>query len=935
VLNATVASLWLGRRVWLLTSALVVALAFLACDTRMRVEKIEALTRERMTQFPEPAPDRGSSSGYELGQHRLVLPSLGTDGYHWILQTERIFAEGGLRLREIDYDNAPNGRETHWASPFRWWVTSLVSLRTLADADLGLPRALERVAPWVNTILLGLLLIGATLLLAWRFGSLSAATFAIGCVTVYPFYEYFVAGYLDHHGLAAFASVLSVTLIAAGGGGLVEPAEVQARRGDGPVVKRTPRVPESARAAHAWAAGSAAAAAVAIWVSAATAVPVLVGISLAAMSHSTVLPGESSRLEPSVWRTWGVVGGVLSVLVYAIEYLPGHAGIRLEVNHPLYGLAWVAAGDFLFRLVRLRDTPGRSLGAAAGEGLRRGDRLWIAVDLLGILLLPAVVLLSSGSTFTLFDPFLWSLHERFIVEFLSLRRHLAFMSPGEIIAGVSVVPLALLPAAALLRKDAVRRGRLGFEVLESLIIGAVSFTFLLTVTWGLLAATFRTMDLELGSFSNLVALFVALVVSVPVVLGFRVWIASVSEAPLTPGARAQLAFTAIPGALLLTLSVGQVRWLGIASALCLVLVAVMVSVMGAGSVVWPRPSRVAAVSALALTFLPYPAFVLRLASTVEGPGYLLQDVQQLATRDVSHWLRARVGGEDAVILGGPTETTRMIYFGGFRGIGTLYWENVEGLRRAAAIASAATAEETRALTRSSGVTHIVLFSWDTGLSDLRAAAGQGSADAAPESFLESVTAELRLARTDGLPAWLNPLPYPLPQVGPLRGSNVIILEVVEDQPREIHLVRLAQFLRASGAANLAEQALGASLSARPNLPALALLAQLRQLRGDSVGFSGAIDGIHRLLDQAVEMELVDQVNLVIALGLAGDIPELSSQLRGALDAADEREIRRLSPDALVMMIGLSRQLGLDRGRESLLEFAFSLLPDSEKAALSR
>jgi len=32
---------------------------------------------------------------------------------------------------------------------------------------------------------------------------------------------------------------------------------------------------------------------------------------------------------------------------YLIEYLPSHMDLRLQVNHPLYGLAWIGVGELL------------------------------------------------------------------------------------------------------------------------------------------------------------------------------------------------------------------------------------------------------------------------------------------------------------------------------------------------------------------------------------------------------------------------------------------------------------------------------------------------------------------------------------------------------------------------------------------------------------
>ena len=109
-------------------------LAFLTFDSFTRMARIRSLERERITDYPAPRLDASSATGYELGQHDLILPTLGTDGYQWILQTEQAHRDGRLRLHEVAYDNAPEGREAHWAAPLRWWSAGLAAAYHLTHA---------------------------------------------------------------------------------------------------------------------------------------------------------------------------------------------------------------------------------------------------------------------------------------------------------------------------------------------------------------------------------------------------------------------------------------------------------------------------------------------------------------------------------------------------------------------------------------------------------------------------------------------------------------------------------------------------------------------------------------------------------------------------------------------------------------------------------
>ena len=87
-----------------------------------------------------------------------------------------------------------------------------------------------------------------------------------------------------------------------------------------------------------------------VWISAATQVPILIGIGAGVLVAGRIGRGATpagSCIEPGLLRTWSRVGAAVSVLAYLIEYFPSHLGWRLEVNHPLYALAWLGGGELL------------------------------------------------------------------------------------------------------------------------------------------------------------------------------------------------------------------------------------------------------------------------------------------------------------------------------------------------------------------------------------------------------------------------------------------------------------------------------------------------------------------------------------------------------------------------------------------------------------
>ena len=107
-----------------------------------------------------------------------------------------------------------------------------------------------------------------------------------------------------------------------------------------------------------------------------------------------------------------------------------------------------------------------------------------------------------------------------------------------------------------------------------------------------------------------------------------------------------------------------------------------------------------------------PGAVQAVRQTVAGSEFSNAEIRNLAQRDVAHWLRQRGGAGRVVVAGSPTGTTLLISQGGLAGLDTLYWENADGLKHAAALFAAPSAEAAHELVRRLGVTHFVFFSWD-------------------------------------------------------------------------------------------------------------------------------------------------------------------------------------------------------------------------------
>jgi tetratricopeptide (TPR) repeat protein len=166
---------------------------------------------------------------------------------------------------------------------------------------------------------------------------------------------------------------------------------------------------------------------------------------------------DGAKYDPSLWRLWSRVGATGSIIAYALEYAPRHMGFRLEVNHPLYALAWLGGGELVALIVdwRIND---------------RKPEWWRVVAAVAVLVAPAVVVIVAGPTvFIPVDPRMERVHSQ-IKEFFSIRR-LIHESGAWILSRFALGFALVTPAFLLLRKFANRY-----------LIGLLSIVAVLAVT---------------------------------------------------------------------------------------------------------------------------------------------------------------------------------------------------------------------------------------------------------------------------------------------------------------------------------------------------------------------------------------------------------------------------------------------------------------------
>ena len=362
-------------RAWVVAPAC--ACGYLAWSAHVRVEHVDYVSGLVGRARAVDAPDAASPTGYADGQRELIVEERSEASFHWIAQTQQMLARGEARVRHVDYENAPFGRDVTSASPYRWWLGGLAWLdHAFSGRPLGM--CVERAALAADPLLGLLLVAGAAAFAARRFGGYAAALLALGLAGAFPLATLFLPAMPDARGLATLCALGSVLALLAG---MLAPP----RGGPAPV-----------RAGR-WFALAGVIGGAGFWVDPPTQAPLAAGIALGALLAAWVGRRCAAPGGPPPWRAWAGAGGAAVLAACLAEDFPGRLGSwRLEHIHPLYGIAWICGGELLARAQAwIRGgPPPRSAGAVLAAALcaagvaavpwvmwRTGDPGFLARDL--------------------------------------------------------------------------------------------------------------------------------------------------------------------------------------------------------------------------------------------------------------------------------------------------------------------------------------------------------------------------------------------------------------------------------------------------------------------------------------------------------------------------------------------------------------------------
>jgi len=784
---------------------LILVLAWLGWDTARRAGHLLRLSADYGVTVDAPAIDPYSPTGYMDGRRSLLLPVGAADGAHWVMQTQAQVARGDLRVRHVDYDHAPTGRDVHWASLLRWWLAGLAAVDAVVTGQ-PIGAALERAALWSGPVMLAIALPLLFLLVRRTVSPAAAALVPVAVMAYHPFAIDFLAGRADHHGLANLAALAAVLGFALGDR-LRQPS---------------------------WYQVSAVAAGLGVGLSAVTLVPILIGLGLGLLASGVAFrraPVVPPWLEsPQQVRRWARTGALVCLAAYGIETLPGPFPLRLEVNHPWYALAWWGAGEGLaFLLSSLRSLPST-----------HAQKLRAAAGMLVLVSLPVTLALTQADTYKVADAFLLALHREHIAEFQPLLR----------VAGTQGLSLGLLGLVLPL------------------------------ATW--------LMPLALLRRSGVAA-----------------------------DQRASLVLLAGPAILTVLLGWVQVRWLGLAFATGLPLLLV-------GGTALPNHRRPWV--SLALVALLLPGLAAAVQRTLHADDVAVEDLRRLAERDLAHWLRLRAGSAPVVVAAPPGLTTRLIYHGSLRGLGTLYWENDDGLRRLADFYAARSDDEAWQIARDTGLTHVVFASWDVfeiPLIHLRR--GEAGRTTLPDdAFL------VRLLQAPVPPPWLQALPFPLPQHPALQGAELRVWQVVAPVSPARAANAAVRAALENGRADLAAKLAPQLAAHAPEIAGLLGQATLAATARDERAFVPVLRALQSKLDQAGTLSLGERLQLVSVLALGREFETAREHLRLALAASTDADVRRLSMGQLADLLSLCDALAPYDLRPDLRELTRTLLPPARR-----
>lgn len=606
--TTTLPSRGVHRFPWALGLAIIICFSVILSECLVVYRTAIVPAREQSSSVRRVGDETGRPVATSESEPRYFLDF---DGYYWVTYARRMVSEKELRVHWTDLDDAPFGRPVHWSSVFSWWLILLGGVHAVASG-LSVDSAIGAAAYYANPVLMGLMLCAVGWMVYRRLGNRASFLLVILLGLQPALLRDFGFGRPDHHGLHLICALGVVLLAVLGGGGWVlskDDSDRPRSKGKGKDPDVDGRFAPGPLQARRWFIASGIIGGCGLWIGATQQALIIgcigigaffamIGATRPVAQHAgatSLIQGEQSlRWTPELWRLWSRVGALTSLLAYVIEYFPGDMGMQLEVNHPLYSLAWFCAGELLYCIAkcRLAGTPLAGYPAA---------KLLLMVG--GISLVPALAYWGPVGWYVLKDPLMLRMHS-VIGEFQPLVNEV--QSPWALAGELAPALLVFIGIGLLVwfRKRRLLSTLLAISVVPALVIGVM---FLVQVRWG-------------GLFT-----VASCVLAVPLYL---------------------------------------------------------VATGGAPGVTRSRVAAVVVLIAVSLQIVPNAAQAISRADDQPGGNSTLLLADEVFARDIALVLGASVkpGVRPLTIMAGLGEGSRIHFFGQIRAPGSLYWENIDGVR---------------------------------------------------------------------------------------------------------------------------------------------------------------------------------------------------------------------------------------------------------------
>ncbi len=548
-------------------------------------------------------------------------------GYTWNRHVEDLGAASNFRIRKTDFDSGSFQREVHWNSGFSSYLKVLGTGYRLTTGT-NLRNSIFRMSIWANPLLLLASIVFLLYVFTHLFGTFAGGVLLFGMITTPVFYSNFAPAFPHHYGMISLAIIGTLIGIAGAGAGWINSANPNSLY-----------LPHSYKKARKCMIFSALCGASGLWISAISTSMTLIIVGIASIAVCLFLSLNTKNkyeFHPELWQVWGTWGASASLGFYFIEYFPQHLSMRLEVNHPLYSLAWFGGALFI---------------AAAGQRIVKPEKSErcktkrsITFPLLALVSLPLCILIGGETFYIPLNDFMFRLHQ-YMYGFMSIPYLVEYQEP---------------------------------------------------INWA-------TVFFHL--YGPMPILFIAALI---VMLHSRT----------DTGFRAIMLFLSISLFLSTTVQLYQVRWNQLTGSLYIITAAI------ATPYFWRLTTQryVSRTTATVLigVFIAIFAFtpvkyhlvlpIRQLGALNNEPKQLTPDQKKaLRYRHIARGLLHTADHKPVILLTNqPHASTTIAAMGGFRTLGSFYWENLKGTKTAARILTTQNVEKAYHMVKKHNITHIML-----------------------------------------------------------------------------------------------------------------------------------------------------------------------------------------------------------------------------------